>query len=62
MKLSEIKEILPTLDNVEFQLENGTFVPEHFHVTEVGQINKRFIDCGGVIRDEKAVLLSKSCR
>ena len=55
MKLSEIKEILPTLDNVEFQLENGTFVPEHFHVTEVGQINKRFIDCGGVIRDEKAV-------
>lgn len=55
MKLSEIKEILPTLENVEFQLENGTFVPEHFHVTEVGQINKKFIDCGGVIRDEKAV-------
>ncbi|WES99862.1 DUF6428 family protein [Chryseobacterium arthrosphaerae] len=55
MKLSEIKEILPTLENVEFQLENGTFVPEHFHVTEVGQINKKFIDCGGVIRVEKAV-------
>ena len=55
MKLSEIKEILPTLDNVEFQLENGTFVPEHFHVTEVGQIIKNFIDCGGVIRNEKVV-------
>src|SRR5690606_20862760 len=55
MKLSEIKEILPTLENVEFQLENGTFVPEHFHVTEVGQIIKSFIDCGGVIRNEKAV-------
>ena len=55
MKLSEIKEILPTLDNVEFQLENGTFVPEHFHVTEVGQINKKFIDCGGVIRTEKVI-------
>ncbi|GGF27899.1 DUF6428 family protein [Flavobacterium limi] len=55
MKLSEIKEILPTLENVEFQLENGTFVPEHFHVTEVGQIIKNFIDCGGVIRKEKAV-------
>ncbi|EFK55781.1 DUF6428 family protein [Sphingobacterium spiritivorum] len=55
MKLSEIKEILPTLENVEFQLENGTFVPEHFHVTEVGQIIKNFIDCGGVIRQEKAV-------
>ncbi len=45
MKLSEIKEILPALENVEFQLENGTFVPEHFHVTEVGQIIKNFIDC-----------------
>ncbi|KUY29451.1 DUF6428 family protein [Elizabethkingia ursingii] len=55
MKLSEIKGILPTVDNVEFQLENGTFVPEHFHVTEVGQITKNFIDCGGVIRHEKVV-------
>jgi hypothetical protein len=55
MKLSKIKEILPTLEHVEFQLENGTFVPEHFHVTEVGQINKIFIDCGGVIRNEKVV-------
>ncbi|MBD1428133.1 DUF6428 family protein [Sphingobacterium litopenaei] len=55
MKLSKIKEILPTLDNVEFQLENGTFVPVHFHVTEIGQITKHFIDCGGVVRIEKAV-------
>ncbi|MDR4954626.1 DUF6428 family protein [Chryseobacterium sp. ES2] len=55
MRLSEIKEILPTLKNVEFQLENGNFVPEHFHVTEVGQIIKNFIDCGGVIRNEKVV-------
>lgn len=55
MKLSKIKEILPTLENVAFQLENGTFVPEHFHVTEVGQITKNFIDCGGVIRTEKVI-------
>ncbi|WP_426478183.1 DUF6428 family protein [Chryseobacterium sp. CBSDS_008] len=55
MRLSEIKEILPTLENVEFQLENGSFVPDHFHVTEVGQVVKNFIDCGGVIRNEKAV-------
>ncbi|WP_140938320.1 DUF6428 family protein [Sphingobacterium lumbrici] len=55
MKLSDIKEILPALENVQFQLENGTFVPEHFHVTEVGQIIKNFIDCGGVLRTEKAV-------
>ncbi|ASK29309.1 hypothetical protein CEY12_03960 [Chryseobacterium sp. T16E-39] len=55
MKLSEIKKILPTLENVEFQLENGNFVPEHFHVTEVGTTIKHFIDCGGVIRREKLV-------
>ena len=55
MKLSNIKEILPALDNVEFQLENGTFVPEYFHVTEIGVITKHFIDCGGTIRNEKVV-------
>jgi hypothetical protein len=55
MKLSDIKEILLTLENVEFELENGNFVPEHFHVTEVGMITKNFIDCGGVIRKEKVV-------
>lgn len=53
MKLSDVKDLLPTLENVAFQLENGTFVPEHFHVTEVGIITKNFIDCGGVIRNEQ---------
>mgnify|MGYP006336090645 CR=1 FL=1 len=53
MKLSNIKEILPTLENVEFQLENGAFVPEHFHVTEVGKTIKHFIDCGGAVRKEE---------
>lgn len=55
MKLSEVKNLLPTLDNVAFQLEDGTFVPEHFHVTEVGTTSKHFIDCGGVIRREEVV-------
>ena len=55
MKLSEVKSILPTLDDVSFELENGTLVPEHFHVTEVGMITKHFIDCGGTIRTEKKV-------
>lgn len=55
MKLSQVKALLPTLDNVAFKLENGTFVPEHFHVTEVGTVTKNFIDCGGTIRNEKTV-------
>lgn len=55
MKLSEIKNILNTVENVAFVLENGTQVPEHFHVTEVGVITKNFIDCGGTIRNEKVI-------
>jgi hypothetical protein len=55
MKLSEIKAILPNLNNVSFRLENGSQVPEHFHITEVGMIRKHFIDCGGVIRKEEKV-------
>ena len=55
MKLSEIKAILPTLENVAFQTPDGSFVPEHFHVTEVGSIQKHFIDCGGTIRNEQVV-------
>jgi len=55
MKLSDVKQILPTLENVAFQLENGHWVPEHFHVTEVGMVTKHFIDCGGTVRTEKVV-------
>jgi hypothetical protein len=53
MKLSEIKKILDTVQTVEFELENGSVVPEHFHVTEIGIVTKHFIDCGGTVRNEK---------
>ena len=53
MRLSEIKTILSTVETVNFELENGTQVPEHFHVTEVGMVTKHFIDCGGKERIEK---------
>ena len=55
MKLSEIKTLLSTVQTVNFQLPDGTFVPEHFHVTEVGLATKNFIDCGGTIRQETKV-------
>ena len=55
MKLSEIKQILTDLDVVIFQLPNKSFVPAHFHVTEVGIVTKNFIDCGGKVREEKVV-------
>jgi hypothetical protein len=53
MKLSEVKQHLSGAEDVNFRLEDGTMVPEHFHVTEVGIITKDFIDCGGVVRHEK---------
>jgi hypothetical protein len=53
MRLSEIKQLLPQLSGVSFQLPDGSYVPEHFHVTEVGIVTKHFIDCGGVVRHEK---------
>lgn len=55
MNLSEFKTRLNQIENLEFELPNGQLVPVHFHVTEVGQINKHFIDCGGTIRTEKTV-------
>ncbi len=55
MKLSDFKRQLNTTHELNFILPNGTFVPKHFHVTEVGQVTKHFIDCGGTIRNEKAV-------
>ncbi len=55
MRLSEIKTLLGTLDTLAFQLPNGTLVPRHFHVTEVGKVTKNFIDCGGTVRKEEVV-------
>jgi len=55
MKLSEVKQILPNIEQLIFQLPNGEFVPTHFHVTEVGEITKKFIDCGGKLRNEKVI-------
>lgn len=54
MKLSEIKEHLATAEAVNFKLPTGEFVPESFHVTEVGLVTKHFVDCGNTERIEKA--------
>ena len=53
MKISEIKQKLSTLSQLNFQLPDSKMVPEHFHVTEIGMVSKNFIDCGGTIRQEK---------
>ncbi len=55
MTLSEIKKHLKNLDTIAFILPDGSLVPSHFHVTEVGKTTKHFIDCGGTVRQEKKV-------
>lgn len=53
MKISDIKHHLSTLEAINFRLPDGSYLPPHFHVTEVGLVTKHFIDCGGVERTEK---------
>lgn len=55
MKLSDVKQALAGLPAVNFKLPDGSYMPQHFHVTEVGLVTKHFIDCGGVERKETVV-------
>lgn len=57
MKLSALKNHLSNLETIAFKLPNGNLVPSHFHVTEVGEITKNFIDCGGTVRNENVISL-----
>lgn len=52
MRISEVKQILAGSREINFKLPNGELVPEHFHVTEIGKVQKDFIDCGGTLRSE----------
>lgn len=53
MKITEIKNYLDELEQISFELPGGELVPRHFHVTEIGKIHKKFIDCGGTVREEE---------
>jgi hypothetical protein len=55
MKLKAFKSALANLNEIKIVLPNGQFVPAHFHITEVGQNTRHFIDCGGTERIEKKV-------
>ena len=55
MQLSHLKNITNSLTELNFQSENGELIPKHFHITEIGIISKKFIDCGGIVREEKVI-------
>ncbi|GAB4251403.1 MAG: DUF6428 family protein [Vicingaceae bacterium] len=55
MKLSNFIDFLSQVNTLKFKLPNGDFVPLHFHITEIGIIDKKYIDCGGTVRNEKKI-------
>lgn len=55
MKLSELKLALSKVDGIQLYQADGMPVPVHFHITEVGHIQKNFIDCGGTVRLESRI-------
>jgi hypothetical protein len=59
MYFSEFKGLLAlNPENVlSLTLPDGSTIPADFHVTEVGHVAKRFVDCGGTIRSLDACLL-----
>ncbi|WP_246523576.1 DUF6428 family protein [Gemmata palustris] len=42
---------------LHLMLPDGDFVPAHFHVTEIGRVQKDFMDCGGTTRSAVSCVL-----
>jgi hypothetical protein len=59
MRLHELKSFLRAQPETHprFILPGGEQVPAHFHVTEVGYVAKKFVDCGGTFREREACVL-----
>jgi hypothetical protein len=58
----QVHELLPLLERnpdsaLRIGLPNGELIPDHFHVTEIGRIEKTFIDCGGTRRESISCIL-----
>ena len=59
MTLEELTAVLYANPNtpVRLRLPDHSFVPDHYHVTEVGRVQKDFVDCGGTIRNSASCVL-----
>lgn len=59
MKLKELKTLLEANRTKQFllMLPDQNEVPVSFHITEVGQVNKTFIDCGGKVHSTQTCQL-----
>lgn len=59
MNLFDLKSTLLAQPHASlvFTLPDGSAVPAQYHVTEVGHVAKRFIDCGGTVRQSDTIQL-----
>ena len=59
MNVNELQNLLAAHpgERMHFMLPDKSFVPAHFHITEVGRVQKDFIDCGGTVRSATTCLL-----
>jgi hypothetical protein len=59
MNITELKNVLGHNPDkgLKFILPNRECIPAHFHITEVGHVEKNFIDCGGTRRAVSSCVL-----
>jgi hypothetical protein len=43
--------------HLQFLLPDGGFIPIHAHITEVGRVDKTFLDCGATVRKVSTLCL-----
>jgi hypothetical protein len=59
MTIKQLRDLLGAHPGVamHWMLPDRSFVPFHYHITEVGRVQKDFIDCGGTVRSQASCLL-----
>lgn len=59
MTVKNLRQVLAANPGVKmhWMLPDRSFIPAHYHITEVGRVQKDFIDCGGTVRSTTAGVL-----
>jgi hypothetical protein len=59
MTITDFKALLAAHPDqtMRFVLPNGKSIPPIYHITEVGRVQKDFIDCGGTVRSSASCVL-----
>lgn len=59
MTVKKLRQVLAANPGVKmhWMLPDRSFIPAHYHITEVGRVQKDFIDCGGTVRSTAAGVL-----